>query len=332
MVEPFLGLRMLGSLLNDPEPPIDWLVEGMIARAGVTFFVARPGAGKSLFAYYLSAGVLLGHPLFDALAVQSGAVAYIDLDMHRKGIAAMRAAAALRGIGATEAQLQSVPLYIAAQRASMDVRDRIVLDAVVCELRQIDNLALTVLDTFSDLHHGKEGSPDDMTDTVNGAVEIARCCACGVLVIHHQRKNGGTELEDVRGASSITSKADAVFILKPERDDEGNPGALSLLQRKARLTEEARPRHIALEADSDSDGTLRSYRYVTVETAGRLGRPPSASADAERIALRLLDAAPAMPKPELVRKLTGEGVAQATAYRVASALYQYPRNLGTNAF
>src|SRR4029079_14364215 len=126
------------------------------------------------------------------------------------------------------------------------------------EVGAIPGLALVVLDTWSDLHHGKEGSPDDMTDAASGALAIATECNCGVAINHHQRKNGGDELEDVRGASSITAKADAVFLLKTERDDGGNPGALTLLQRKARLMEEARPRKIAFVSTGDVDGNLQS--------------------------------------------------------------------------
>jgi hypothetical protein len=323
----FLGLQTIGALLTDDEPFVEWVTDKTIARGGITFLVARPGAGKSLLAYYIAACVLTGNPAFGLLAVQQGAVAYIDLD-GRKSVARMRAIAALRGVGLEDGEIGTLPLYIAAQRSSADLRDPIMLQATLDELAAIPNLMLVVLDTFSDLHHGKEGNPDDMTDTVAGAVEVATRFNCGVLIIHHARKNGGNELEDVRGASSIVAKADAVFILKTEREEDDNPGKLTLLQRKARLTEEAKPRHLVLEANGDVDGTLQSYVFALDENAARGGRPATAAKEADTLATRLLWQDQAMPKGELVKQLMAAGIAQATAYRAANVHYQNSHEIG----
>jgi len=315
MATPLLGLQPLGTILTSDEPAVDWVVEGMIAREGVTFLVARPGAGKSLLAGHIGACVVTGTPLFDELTVTQGAVAYLDLDMHRARLTGMRVAAALRGIGTGDAAIATAPYYIAAQQSSVDLRELDTLEQVMSELATIPNLAVVVLDSFSDLHHGKEQSSDDMTDTVSGAVAIATRLKCGVLVNHHARKGGNTELEDVRGASSIVAKADAVFILKTERDDDDNPGKLTLLQRKSRLTEEARPRHLTLETNGDLNGKLDSYSFMSGENKG--GRPPVATAEAEKIVTRLLWEQPDMPKPALVKKLIEVGISKNTAYRVA---------------
>ncbi len=313
-------------MVLDGDQYVAWTVDRIIARGGITFLVARPGAGKSLLAYYIAACVLTGNPLFGIHAVEQGAVAYIDLD-GRKSIARMRAVAALHGVGLDDDEIAALPLFIGAQRSSADLRDPIVLQTILDELAAIPNLVLVVLDTFSDLHHGKEGSPDDMTDTVAGAVEIANRFDCGVLIIHHARKNGGNELEDVRGASSIVAKADAVFILKTERDDDDDPGRLTLLQRKARLTEEAKARHLVLEANGEVDGTLHSYAFVLAETA-KGGRPATTSKEAGEIATRLLWQTADMPRVELVKQLVAAGIPQATAYRAANVHYQKKHDPG----
>ncbi len=326
MASTFLGLQSIAALVLDGDQHVAWTVDRIIARGGITFLVARPGAGKTLLAYYIAACVLTGYPLFGIHAVEQGAVAYIDLD-GRKSIARMRAVAALHGVGAEDDEIATLPLFIGAQRSSADLRDPVVLQAVLDELAAIPNLALVVLDTFSDLHHGKEGSPDDMTDTVSGAVEIANRFDCGVLIIHHARKNGGNELEDVRGASSIVAKADAVFILKTERDDDDDPGNLTLLQRKARLTEEAKARHLVLEANGEVDGTLHSYSFALAESA-KGGRPATTSKEAGEITTRLLWQDPDMPRVELVKQLMAAGIPQATAYRTAKVSYQKQHDQG----
>ena len=323
----FLGLQSIGALLTDNEPFVEWVVDKTIARGGITFLVARPGAGKSLLAYYIAACALTGTPVFGLLAVQQGAVAYIDLD-GRKSIARMRAIAALHGVGLNDDEIATLPLFIGAQRSSADLRDPIMLQATFDELAAIPNLILVIFDTFSDLHHGKEGNPDDMTDTVAGAVEIATRFNCGVLIIHHARKNGGNELEDVRGASSIVAKADAVFILKTEREEEDNPGTLTLLQRKARLTEEARPRTLTLRTDGDVDGVLHSYSFALADISGRIGRPATTAKEAEEIITHTLWEEPDMPRVELVKQLVAAGIPQATAYRAANVHYQKKPDIG----
>src|SRR4051794_13200191 len=100
-------------MIEDGDPFVEWIAENMIPRGGLMFLVARPGAGKSLLAYYMVACVLTGIPIFDVLSVIQGAVAYIDLD-GRKGIARMRAAAALRGLGLDDDEIAATALYIAA--------------------------------------------------------------------------------------------------------------------------------------------------------------------------------------------------------------------------
>lgn len=323
MATPFLGLQTLGTILNTDEPAVDWIVEGMIPRIGTAFLVSRPGAGKSLFGCHIGACVVTGTPLFGTLTVAQGAVAYLDLDMHRARLTGMRVAAALRGVGLDDAQLAAAPFHIAAHQSSIDLRHEEVRGKVIAELATIDDLALVVFDTFSDLHHGKEQSPDDMTDTVAGIVEIVTRLNCGGLVNHHSRKGSTNELEDVRGASSIVAKADAVFILKTEREDDDNPGKLTLLQRKSRLTEEARPRHITLETNGDLNGDLHAYHFAVTEPSGNRvgGRPADATAEADKIATRLLWQQHDMPKPELVKQLMDVGIAKTTAYRVAGIRY-----------
>ncbi len=323
---PFLGLQTLGTILTSKEPAIDWIVEDTVARGGVTFLVARAGAGKSLLACHIGACVVTGVPLFDDLAVTQGAVAFVDLDMHRARLTGMRVAAALRGVGFTDTQIAAAPFHIAAQQSSIDLRIADVREQVIAELATVENLAYLVFDSFSDLHHGKEQSPDDMTDTVGGAVEIVTRLNCGGLICHHSRKGSTNELEDVRGASSIVAKADAVFILKTEREDDDNPGKLTLLQRKSRLTEEARPRHLTLETNGDLNGALHAYRFVNSDTGNKGGRPATVTAEAEKIVTRLLWAEPDMPKPDLVKALVDAGIPKTTAYRVAGI--RYSQNTG----
>jgi hypothetical protein len=315
----FLGLRLLGDINTSEDPVIAWVVEDTVPQDGVAMVAAAPGIGKSLLAHHIGACVVTGEKVFGVLAVRQGAVAYVDLDMHREKIAALRATAAFAGVGAADVNAQ--PYYITGRHDSMDLRQIEVCEAVIADLRRIPNLSLVVFDVFSDVHHGKERDPDDMTDVSRSLAHIAATLHVGVLLPHHLRKGGGNELEDIRGTTAITAKLDAAFLLTSGREEDDTQGIIQMVQRKARLTEPASPRYLDLSMEMDADGTLLSYRFDPVKRGAKRGRPATASEVARDHAAAMLTAQPALAKRELVAALIGHGTTKTTAYRVAGDLF-----------
>ena len=268
----------LSELLNDPTPAVEWVVRDVVPKNGITFLVAKPGAGKSLLAYDMAACVASGLPWLNAIPTEQGAVAYVDLD-GRRSLAKLRANAAIQGRGFSDAAATVLPMYIIGDLSQLDISKQEVRTDLLETLAGIADLRLVVFDTYADLHRGEENSPDDMLDTMYAVLQIAQQMHCGVLIIHHLRKGGtgstSSDLDDVRGSSAITGKVDAVFLLKQERDSAESAPRLTLLQRKSRLTAEAAPRTLLLETTTTDDGDLISFRFVQGDTPERPkgGRP-----------------------------------------------------------
>lgn len=326
----------LAELARLPTVAVDWVVRGVVPHGGVTLIVAKPGAGKSLLAYDMAACVAVGVQWLDHLPVTQGAVAYVDLD-GRQSLAALRAKAAVRGLGLTDAAFDVLPIHVIADVGSLDITKQEDRTDLLQSLVAIADLRLVIFDTYADLHRGEENSPDDMVDTMQAVLTVARQLRCGVLIIHHLRKSSGSnELDDVRGSSAITGKVDAVFLLKQERDSTSSAPRLTLLQRKSRLTAEAEPRHLTLDTEEDAEGNLRRYRFVqgngpeskaenTAENTVQRGRPTErgvpealpllASYRAER---------PGMTETQLTQQLLVRGFAYSTARRAVKQFIEQP--------
>lgn len=327
MTHEAFDLVHISELAAQTETVIEWVVRGIVPRGGITFMVAVAGSGKSLLAYDMAACVLTGEPWLGNIPVAQGGVAYIDLD-GKPVTARQRAFAALRGHGIRPEEANRLPFFLSARYSVYDLRDAEARDALMDRLAAVPEIALVVFDTYADLHRGEESSPDDMLDTMHALTQIATQLNTGVLVIHHPRKRGdgtGTGLEDVRGSSAIIGKADAVFILKQERDEEGRPSRSILLQRKARLTAEAEPRTLRMEAVKDADDNLIEYRFIATDepvafSGPQGGRPATVMAQAMGLATRILAETPEMARSELARRLLDRGVKRNTAYRVAEQI------------
>lgn len=317
----FLGLRSLRDINTSDDPVVSWVIEDTVPADGVGALVSNSGVGKSMMAHHFGACVVSGEKVFGVLAVKQGAVAYIDTDMHREKIAAMRATAALRGVGISVADVNDYPYYITGLHDSMDLREQETCDAVIADLRCIPDLVLVIFDVYSDLHRGKEGNPDDMTDVGRSLARIAATLHIGVVALHHLRKGGGSELEDIRGTTAIVAKLDAAFILTSEREDDDTQGIITMVQRKARLTEPAAPRYLDFSMEMDEQKQLRSFRFVPVKRGEKRGRPAAASEAARAIADAVLAQQPTLSKRELISALTERGTAATTAWRVAGEVF-----------
>lgn len=314
-IEP-LRFTRLGQLADASDAAVDWVVEGMVPRAGVTMLVARPGAGKSMVACHIGACVAAGLPVFGHHPVSAGAVVYLDLDMHRPGLMRMRGYAAFRGVGLSDTAIDAAPFLPVCDRPTLDLTDPLVLEDALAALATVSRLALVVLDTFSDAHTGKEQSSDEMVIAMRAITAVAVRRNCGVLVLHLARKGGaGTDLYDMRGSTALPAKSDAVFFLRREGDDTHD---IVLSQGKARLTAEAPAVTLTLNiTDGERAGDLVRYSYGRSESLpepAKRGRPPT-EVDCERILDDLVTNRPGISRGERANALTSAGVSRATAYR-----------------
>ncbi len=216
---------------TDP-PPVDFLVEGMVARGEVTELWGLPGRGKSLIAQAFARGVALGEPVA-GLECKQGHVVYIDAEngpweIHRR----------IRSLGLPE---KRVAIYDA-------VGLHVVED--LQEIRQhltAKRPALVVLDAYRRLIPGwDENDSDAAAQAVAAMKGIAQEFECGVLLIHHAKKDGSNS----RGSSALGDQVTIEWQLtRSEGDPDKSRRALS--NRKMRIGPEPDDLHIRIVFSGD---------------------------------------------------------------------------------
>lgn len=190
-------------------PPVAWLWPGWIPRGMITLLCAAPGAGKSFLALDLAHRLIAGRPFPDgALPAVAGAnVIYVDAE----GAPEIINERAL----AWGTDRRHLFLLLAEPGRDLDLNapaDQDRLLAMTAALRP----ALIVVDSLGSAGHGRENQVAAVGALFGFLHRIAVQAGCGLLLIHHLRKNGllaGAAIagSDVRGSGHIVSLARSVL-------------------------------------------------------------------------------------------------------------------------
>ena len=220
-----------------PPPPVEWILEGWVAKGDVAMLVGKAGLGKSWFTMGLANAMLHGGAFLD-LAVSGSRILYVDeenpLDvihsrMKRLGLDPYKTGTNLR--------------YLWNQHIRLDNRPEILLDEALDFKPD-----LVVVDSLTRVHGKEEKDAGAMAELMNyGIKPLARDAGAAVVVIHHH----GKDPNGSRGSSDIDASADAVI----EMYDRGraNPGKFELAIKKSRR-KNSNPSMIVGITDYD-DGT-----------------------------------------------------------------------------
>jgi DNA-binding transcriptional ArsR family regulator len=262
-----------------PEPP-DFLVESVVARGEVTVLWGAPGKGKSLFSEACTRGVALGEPVA-GLDCKQGRVAYFDAEngeyeIHRR----------VRGLGFPA---KDVAIFDAGSGVHL-VHDLDEFRAALAEIRP----AMVVLDSLRRLTPGSEENDSGaMAEAIGATKALAQEFDCGVLVIHHARKDGG----EYRGSSAIRDQVSISWRLSQSETDKDRSRRV-LSNDKMRIGPEPEDLALRIEYDDDSIGIVAADLPAGGQ---RLATGRQRSSLAEQI-LSLLDDRPAK-RPALAGQL-----------------------------
>jgi AAA domain len=206
-VEDWTGMASAGSsefrlltpedLENLPEPT--WLVNRVIPKGAFCVLYGEPGCGKTFVALSLALSIAAGHPWCGKTTVP-GSILYVAAE----GLSGLK----LR----VQAYQQKHGLKAESIRylgRSFDLRDA---DDVMQLLVAMEGGRLKpdliILDTLARLTVGAdENSARDIGQAIGGIDRLRLESRAAVLVIHHTRKNGGTE----RGSSALRGAADVMI-------------------------------------------------------------------------------------------------------------------------
>lgn len=85
-VEQQSGLVTLSDLVEEPEEQLDWLVDGLLLRGGLSLVTAKPKVGKSVLARNLVMAMAAGWGTFLGRDCKPGKVVYLGLEEHRTAV------------------------------------------------------------------------------------------------------------------------------------------------------------------------------------------------------------------------------------------------------
>jgi hypothetical protein len=184
------------------DKPVKWLVDKMLLEHGLHLFSGKPGAMKTMLAIMLSRAVATGETFMDR-ANMSVDIPVVYVDKENPEAEVRRRCRALGLLDLDNFYIWGDWDADNPPPASMD-------DPRLIECARRDG-AFFIFDSLSSYLNGsEENSSTDMMLLMTKARQLARSCA-GVIILHHQAKNGP---DASRGSGSILASTDMAFIVK----------------------------------------------------------------------------------------------------------------------
>jgi KaiC/GvpD/RAD55 family RecA-like ATPase len=220
-------------LASEPEP-VDWLIEGIVARGTLTLLAGREKEGKSLLGMAWAARGASGGGSLAGIHVEPLRVVTIDAEngdreLHRR----------LRSLGLRSNHAARIEVY---EAIGHDLRRHLPdIEAVLADSKP----DLLVLDSWRSLWAGDENDSGEVAKVLDPLRNLIRRHNAGALLIHHMRKGGG-----YRGSSAIGASVENVVELSRHEEDPDRRRR-RLRNPACRYEQEADDRWLRIEADRD---------------------------------------------------------------------------------
>jgi transcriptional regulator with XRE-family HTH domain len=255
-VDGVLGIqgRAAGKLnIVDPsaEPvPVEWIVEGLVARGFLTMLAGEPGAGKSMLTQTIGVGLANGSDIVAGMRIHHGTTskAVIGYDDDEPLFADASRVLTLdaenganliqeraHGMGLDRANVDN---YTVAASDGFDIyKDRAVLDGILADYRDAGSpVDMLVIDSWTSMWFGNENVVEQVQLCLKYLNDLAARLNVGILLIHHTDKDG----ESYRGSSAIAATIGGgvfTFARIDEKEDD-DPTARIITCKKMRIAAE----------------------------------------------------------------------------------------------
>ncbi len=190
-----------------PQPPINWIVENLIAEGTVSVLFGDAGSKKTYAMIDLAVCVAIGKKWLN-FSTKQGSVLYVDEEMGARHIS-IRISETIRGHGGDE----NSPFFFTAIE-NFDLRkseDKKKFRQLLIETKP----QLVIIDALMDVLPGAdENSVKDVLPVLKELKRIADLVGIAIIAIHHANKGG-----NYRGTSAIKGGVD--LLLKVE-SKQGN--------------------------------------------------------------------------------------------------------------
>jgi AAA domain len=189
----------------------EYLVRGLIPRAGLIVVWGPPKCGKSFWTMDALLHVALGWE-YHGRSVHSGAVVYCAFE-GQSGYGKRAEAFRLKKLST---HLGPVPFHLVAAPMNFGAQYRELIDAIRLTLGIECRPVAVALDTLNRSLVGSESDDKDMAAYVRAADAVRETFGCAVIIVHHC----GVDASRPRGHTSLTGAVDAQLAVK--QDTAGN--------------------------------------------------------------------------------------------------------------
>lgn len=221
-------LRTAADALR-PQPPIEWIVDGLFSAGSLSLVVGEGGAKKTWLCLDMATAVARGEPWLDR-PTTPGPVLIVDEESGNRRLSE-RLGKVLRGHGADEftpINFLSLSQFDFGNPADVGELDRFI---------QETKAHLVIIDALADVMPGRdENAVKDVQPIFLALRRVAELTQAAIVLIHHSNKGG-----DYRGSTAIKGAVDLMLMVASETDSPN----IDVKTIKARDTE---PAHFAAVA------------------------------------------------------------------------------------
>ncbi|MEM5316091.1 AAA family ATPase [Paraburkholderia sp. JHI869] len=194
---PEMRFRVLAARDLLTQPPMSWLVHGVLPREGLATLYGPPGSGKSFLTLDVAAAIAQGRAEWFGYRLSGAPVTYCALE-GRAGMAQRLQAWQTHHSDELPERLRFVAQELDLRADAPDLADSIVAAGGASGLVVLDTLARS-MGAFD------ENSPEDMGALVDAASTLQRLTGGAVLLVHHSGKD---PTKGERGHSTLRGALD----------------------------------------------------------------------------------------------------------------------------
>jgi hypothetical protein len=196
----------LASEALEPQPPIEWPVEGVFSAGSLNLLTGEPGDGKTSSMLDCMVSVGMGERWL-GYAVKQGPVLLVDEESGPQRLK-RRLGDVMRGHNAGP----DIDLYFITL-ARFDLWDARDVGALQCAIEDT-GARFVVIDALADIMPGRdENAVKDVQPVFMALRAIAETTGAAIVVIHHNNKSGG-----YRGSSAIKGAVDLLLTVDKAGD------------------------------------------------------------------------------------------------------------------
>jgi predicted ATP-dependent serine protease len=188
----------------EPQPPIDYIVDGLITAGSVNVFYGEAGSKKTYTALSLAVSVASGGKWLD-FDTRQCPVLIVDEESGEHRFS-RRLNAAIRGALCQDEELPLHFVSLAGFKLDEDADP-----ALLHNLVKSTGAKLVIIDALADVMSGDENDKVDVQPAFNALRKISESTEAAILLIHHAGK-----AEGYRGSSAIKGAVDLMVQVQSE--------------------------------------------------------------------------------------------------------------------